>query len=214
MQELKKKICIVDYSTGNIFSIQNALNFLGFDSYVSDDKRKILNADGIILPGVGNFHYAMQHILKKNLEDTLYTFSISKKPFLGTCLGMQLLFETSDELRKSNGLGILKGNVKKLPPQKNGLSLNIGWSKIKLNTNNENSYQKNSVNLYKNEYFYFIHSYHVTCSNNLLHTTSMFGNYEFCSSVCYKNILATQFHLEKSGPAGLNVLKNFFTLYA
>lgn len=208
MQKLKKKICIIDYSLGNIFSIQNALNYLGFDSYVSKEKYKILQADGIILPGVGSFNYAMKQISASGLNETLLEYNLLNKPFLGTCLGMQLLFETSDEFNKTDGLGILKGKVIKLPRQKN-LSLNMNWSKIKLNEKN-NFKKKANGDLFNDNFFYFIHSFHVSCDEDLVHSTSFFGNHEFISSISYKNIFGTQFHLEKSGQAGLNVLKQFF----
>jgi len=203
LQSINKKICIFDYSVGNIFSIQNALNYLGLESFVTDEPKKILESDGLILPGVGNFQHAMKNILQKKLKDTLYEYSQSNKPFLGTCLGMQLLFETSEETSRTEGLGILKGSVKKLPAQDN-IKTNINWSKIKLNNN---AYMSN---LFNNMYFYFIHSYYIDCDNKLTHSRSLFGKFEFSSSIHYKNILATQFHLEKSGQAGLNILKKFF----
>lgn len=200
------KVCILDYQAGNIFSIRNALQELKIDSIVTDNEKLILKSDGLILPGVGSYPKVMNYIKKKKLDQTIKKFIETEKPFLGTCLGMQLLFEKSQEFGRTNGLSILKGKVLMLPKKKKEKLPNIGWQQNFLNA----KIYKKKEELFNNNFFYFVHSYYVQCTDDLIYTYSYFDDFKFCSSIKYNNIFATQFHLEKSGKAGLKVLKNFF----
>jgi glutamine amidotransferase len=200
------KVCILDYQAGNIFSIRNALKELKIDSIVTDNEKLILKSDGLILPGVGSYPKVMNYIKKKKLDQTIKKFIETERPFLGTCLGMQLLFEKSQEFGRTNGLSILKGKVLMLPKKKKEKVPNIGWQKNFLNA----KIYKKKGELFNNNFFYFVHSYYVQCKEDLIYTYSYFDDFKFCSSIKHNNILATQFHLEKSGKAGLKVLKNFF----
>ena len=199
------KICILDYQAGNIFSIKNALQSLKIEGVVTDDEKLILESDGLILPGVGSYPKVMKYIKKKKLDITIKKFIKTGKPFLGTCLGMQLLFEKSEEFGNFKGLGILKGKVLMLPKNKKEKVPNIGWQKVFLKKKTYNKSDK----MFDKKFFYFVHSYYVDCKEELIHTYSYFNNFRFCSSIKYNNIFATQFHLEKSGKQGLKMLKNF-----
>jgi len=200
------KVCILDYQAGNIFSIRNALQELKIDSTVTDNEKLILKSDGLILPGVGSYPKVMNYIKKKKLDQTIKKFIETERPFLGICLGMQLLFEKSQEFGRTNGLSILKGKFLMLPKKKKEKLPNIGWQQNFLNT----KIYKKKKELFNNNFFYFVHSYYVQCRDDLIYTYSYFDDFKFCSSIKYNNIFATQFHLEKSGKAGLKVLKNFF----
>jgi glutamine amidotransferase len=195
-----KTICIIDYGLGNLQSISNALSKVGFKYKITSDKEILNDSDGIILPGVGSFDVAMKNIKKKNLDTVITSLIDDNKPCLATCLGMQLLFEKSYEFGDFKGLGLLKGEVKKLP------RINIGWSKVKTDI------KENKI-LFNNNFFYFVHLFYVPENTNYAHSHSYIDNFRFCSSVLYKKTLATQFHLEKSGKSGLDVINRFFNGY-
>ena len=192
-----KSIGIVDYGLGNIKSITNALTFLGFKHVITSDARLLGNSDGIILPGVGSFKVAMKNIKKKKLDIIIHDLIEGNKPCIATCLGMQLLFEKSSEFGVSEGLGLLEGEVKKLH------NINIGWNKLEMNT-------KKNQTLFSQKFFYFIHSFYIDPNTKYAHSYSFLDDFKFCSSIHYKNTLATQFHLEKSGKYGLDIIKGFF----
>jgi len=202
-------IVVVDYNAGNLRSIQKALQLYSNSVVVSDKPEDILSADKIVLPGVGNFGKAMEHISEKKGDLSIgeaILESINKVPFLGICLGMQLLMESSEECPNCLGFGVFEGNVikfrnvEKIP--------HMGW---------------NSVNLVKdmplfegiknNEYFYFVHSYYVNPKNldEVVGGTSDYGT-TFPCILNKDDIYATQFHPEKSGKIGLKVIKNFIEL--
>ena len=203
-----KPICIIDYGSGNIQSIVNALNFLGISSNIISDPKKLSFYDKIILPGVGSFEYA-----KKNLDKSFFSNSIielvnSKNiKLLGICLGMQLLYDYSEEDYGCKGLGIISGNVSKIKIKKNLRVPNIGWRKVKI---------KKASSLLSNikvdPIFYFVHSY--GCENvdkNIVSGVLSYGkNYDVIIET--ENIFGTQFHPEKSQTAGLQILKNFSDL--
>lgn len=195
-----KTISIVDYGLGNLQSISNALSKIGFKYKITSDKEILNDSDGIILPGVGSFDVAMKNIKKKNLDTTIVSLIDDNKPCLATCLGMQLLFEKSSEFGNFKGLGLLKGEVKKLP------QINIGWNKL------ETDIKENKI-LFDDKFFYFVHLFYVSENINYAHSHSYIDNFRFCSSVLYKKTLATQFHLEKSGKSGLNIIEGFFNGY-
>ena len=197
-------IAIVDYKLSNTFSLINALSYLKFNSIVTSNKKEIDSADALILPGVGSFPEAMQQLEKHDLIDPIKSFINSGRPFLGICLGFQLLFNESFEFKKTNGLGILNGKVLKFDENKLKVP-HIGWNYVDI---------KNSKQIYgikSNLSYYFVHSFYVKPDdNNSIFTITKYKNFEFCSSVKKDNIFACQFHPEKSGIHGLNLLKNFF----
>ena len=207
-------IAVVDYGMGNLRSVQKALEFVGAKVIVTHDPDLILNADSIVLPGVGAFKDCMANLNKLKLVDPIRKFIDSGKPFLGICLGLQVLFEESEEYGPVAGLGILPGKVVKFidgsSDAKNGSLIKIphmGWNQIKV--------KKNSP-LFKGvgdaPYFYFVHSYYVVPEDqNMIATVTNYG-VEFVSGIQHKNIYAFQFHPEKSQILGLSILKRFSNL--
>lgn len=195
-------IAIIDYKMGNLGSVKNALDSLNIDSVITSDINVIKSADKLILPGVGAFKQAMDNLKELNLIDTIKEEVNNGKPILGICLGMQLLFTSSEEYGLTNGLNILSGRI--IHFKENGLKIpHMGWNNLNIASGSK---------LFKglnNPYVYFVHSYHlVTDNSNYLLTKTTYG-YEFSCAVEYKNIYATQFHPEKSGDVGLKILKNF-----
>jgi glutamine amidotransferase len=207
------KIAIIDYQMSNMFSIRNALNVLGFESEVTSSRSKILSCDGAILPGVGSFPEAMKHIKNLKLDESIKDFINTGKPFMGICLGYQLLFEKSEEIENTYGLGIMSGEVKKISKRNKEIRVpHVGWNSVKKNklpNGEQNIGPLKSFN--DSDYFYFVHSYYVQPSNdNDIYTTTEYGGNEFCSSILKENIFACQFHPEKSGENGLRILNEMF----
>ena len=203
MKKIKARILNLGFN--NIFSLEKALTNIGYTTKVSDlDSQDFKNDDILFIPGVGNFHYAMKIINRNNFKEKIYDFClIKKKPIVGVCLGMQLLFEKSTETKLTKGLSLLKGDVSVIPRE---FRPNIGWLNIKS--------KKNFLNKFNKQYFYFVHSYHCKPKNsNIILSESYIKNFKFCSSVYYKNIFATQFHPEKSGKEGIKLLNNINKLY-
>lgn len=202
-------IAIIDYGAGNLSSVKKALDYLGAESEITDDKEKIFSATHIILPGVGSFGDAMMSMQKKELTEAVKESAVSGKPFLGICLGLQLLFESSDESPDVKGLGILNGKIVTIPKE-NGLKVpHIGWNSISLR-------QKGGIfkDLRDESYFYFVHSYYLKgADNDAVAATTQYG-VEIECAVQKGNLCATQFHPEKSGEAGLKLLKNFIDMEA
>jgi len=209
MMAKDKSIAIIDYNISNMFSIENALKSIGFKTKITSDHKTILSSDGAVLPGVGSFPEAMKNINKLNLDQTISDFISTGKPFLGICLGFQLLFEESDEIIDTKGLGIIKGQVKSFSSLDKNLRIpHVGWNKVnKIN-------DKNSMNIIKNEnYFYFVHSNFVEPANDkLVYSKSEYEGFEFCSSITKDNVFACQFHPEKSGKQGIKILDEIFNI--
>ena len=198
-----KKILIIDYQMSNMFSIKNALIKLGYDCIVSNNRKYLTEADIAILPGVGAFPEAMSKLQKLDLIDPIKEFVNKSKKIIGICLGMQLLYEFSDEFKETKGLALIKGSVKKInETKKNLLVPHIGWNNV--NLNNSNDFQE-----YDNKRFYFVHSYYCKNDNkdDILMQTDYLG-LSFTSMVVKKNIYACQFHPEKSGAQGLSLLND------
>lgn len=193
------KIIIVDYDAGNIKSVANMLTYLGADFEISSDKDKILNADKIIFPGQGHFQQAMKNLEGKGLVEPIKECIDTKIPFLGICIGLQILFETSEEAPDTKGLGVLKGTVKKFTK---GKIPQIGWNKIK--TTIQNSYLPD-------DYFYFVNSYYVEPQDSSIISAYCDYHGNFCASIEQDNLTAVQFHPEKSSEAGLIFFKNWIT---
>lgn len=200
-------IAIIDYDAGNIKSVQKALDFLDEEYVLTRDEKIILNAKKAILPGVGNFGDAMNRLTEYGLVETIQRFVNTGKPFLGICLGLQLMFEESQEAPKIKGLGLLKGKCKKFPADMGLKVPQIGWNSI--------SFPK-ETKLFKdipeNSYVYFVHSFYLEAENiNDVAAISEYG-IKFHAAVESNNLFACQFHPEKSSDVGLKIIKNFVNL--
>ncbi len=206
------KIVVVDYGIGNVQSIFNALSqFEDVDIIISDNQTEIFNADGLILPGVGAYKKAMEELEKRSLPDILNEYISQNKPLLGICLGMQLLFESSEEFGHTKGLGFLRGRVESFPNDLNDKLPHISWNTIvKQGMDWGNTIFKGIKN---EDNFYFVHSYICKPENqDIIASRTEYGGVNFCSSVQQDNIYACQFHPEKSGISGLNVIKNYIDI--
>ena len=197
-------IAILDYDAGNIKSVEKALHYLGEETVVSRDPQILLNADKVILPGVGSFGQAMDNLHTYGLVPVIHEIVEKKTPFLGICLGLQLLFESSEETPGVAGLGILKGKIVKIPPAQ-GLKIpHMGWNSLHLQ-NNGRLFQR----IPEQTYVYFVHSYYLKAKEEGIVTAATeYGTY-IHASVEKGNLFACQFHPEKSSSVGLQILKNF-----
>ncbi len=199
-------IAIIDYDAGNIKSVEKAVISLGAETVITRDRETILNADKIILPGVGAFGDAMEKLKAYGLVDLIKQTVADKKPFLGICLGLQLLFESSEEAKGVEGLGILKGRIIHIPDK--GLKVpQIGWNSLKF---------PNKGRLFKGidegAYVYFVHSYYLHADEpNIVTATTEYAAL-IHAAVEKDNVFACQFHPEKSSSVGLRILKNFIDL--
>lgn len=214
MIAMSYKIAVIDYQMSNLYSIKNALDQLDFKCVITSEASKILSADGAILPGVGSFPEAMKRMTKLRLDETTKAFIASKKPFMGICLGFQLLFEESDEFENTFGLRIFPGKVKTFKKIRKVVRVpHVGWNTIKKHRFFENDATPPLKNTKNGECFYFVHSCYVDLaqSEQLVCTTTEYSAIEFCSSVLRQNVFACQFHPEKSGRAGLRLLKDMFS---
>ena len=200
-------VAIIDYDAGNIKSVEKALLHLGEEVMITRDREKILNSDKVILPGVGAFGDAMEKLRSYGLDKVIYEVVEKKIPFLGICLGLQLLFEKSDETPGVKGLGILPGEVLRIP-DKEGLKIpHMGWNSLKL---------QNDGRLFKDlpeePYVYFVHSYYLKATDESIVKATTEYSTHIHASVESGNVFACQFHPEKSSDVGLKILKNFASL--
>ena len=197
-------VAIIDYGAGNLHSVKNALDFLGVDSVITKDKDEILSADHVILPGVGSFGDAMECINNSGLYDVIKKAADGSRPFLGICLGLHLLFDESEESPGVRGLGILSGKVVKIPDC--GLKIpHMGWNNIEVS-------KKSRILPTESEFMYFVHSYYINPQNSdVVSSYTTYGD-KLGVSIERGNVFAVQFHPEKSGEAGLNILKKFISL--
>ena len=197
-------IAIIDYDAGNLKSVEKALLSLGQECVVTRDFKEIEQADKVILPGVGSFGQAMEQLKKFELDKVLKEIPDSGKPFLGICLGLQLLFERSEESEGVEGLGILKGEILRIP-DKEGLKIpHIGWNSLDLQGNG-----RLFAGLEEQPYVYFVHSYYLKAAEESIVKATTDYSVRIHASVEQGNIFACQFHPEKSGSVGLQILKNF-----
>jgi len=202
------KAIIIDYQMGNVASVQKALNFLHIENMVSNDPLAITNAEYIILPGVGSFSQGMENLHRHKLVDLLTEeVVVNKKPFLGICLGMQLLATKGTEPIECEGLNWIDGDVVKIEDSCRRIP-HLGWNSITIK--NPNSI----INKFNNKDFYFIHSYHFNISDKSnIAAVVNYGN-DYVAAIQRDNIFATQFHPEKSQKFGIALLKSFFDFYA
>lgn len=200
-------IAILDYDAGNIRSVEKALQHLGEETILTHDFREIQKADKVILPGVGAFGDAMEHLKHYELDRAIKEVVAMDKPFLGICLGLQLLFESSDETPGVEGLGILKGNILRIPEEE-GLKIpHIGWNSLEFPREG-----RLFQDLPADPYVYFVHSYYLQAQEPQIVTATCEYGVQIHASVEKKQVFACQFHPEKSGEVGLKILKNFATL--
>ncbi|MBR6336203.1 MAG: imidazole glycerol phosphate synthase subunit HisH [Ruminococcus sp.] len=198
-------IAIIDYGAGNIFSVKNALDYLGFENKLTDKKQDLESADALILPGVGAFPWAMNMLKVSGLIDTIKE-QAKVKPFLGICLGMQLLFEKSYEFEECKGLGLIGGYVDRITDP--GLVIpHMGWNKLEYNHN-----CKLFDGLTDDEYVYFVHSYKAFLDDKNLYAYSTYGSKVPAVVSDGGFVYGCQFHPEKSGKTGLKILENFADL--
>ena len=200
-------IAMIDYDAGNIKSVEKALHKLGAEVVITKDADTILQADKVILPGVGSFGDAMANLKKYGLDEVIHKVVSKGTPFFGICLGLQLLFERSDETPGVEGLGILKGEILRIPDGENLKIPHMGWNSLHL---------QNQGRLFKglpeNSYVYFVHSYYLKAEEeNIVKATTEYGVH-IHASVEKDNVFACQFHPEKSSDVGLQILKNFVEL--
>ena len=200
-------IAIIDYDAGNLKSVEKALLFLGQESVVTRDPETILGADKVILPGVGAFGDAMEKLHRFGLVDVIRQVTAAGTPFLGICLGLQLLFRSSDESPGVEGLGVLDGEIVSIPPKEGYKIPHMGWNSLKI---------REGARLFQgigqDPYVYFVHSYYLKADHpeDVAATTEY--NVPIHASVEHGNVFACQFHPEKSGDIGLQILKNFCDL--
>lgn len=200
-------IGIIDYGMGNIHSVQKALEGMGAKTLVTNSPKDLARCDKVVLPGVGAFDDAVLELKRRGLISALADHIGSKKIFLGICLGMQLLFETSEEGRLK-GLGVLKGSVKRFEKKKAGKIPHMGWNQLKL----VNAACPLLKGIGDNSYVYFCHSYYPSPQNKKAIAATTDYGMKFASIVWQDNIFGVQFHPEKSQAAGLKILKNFVKL--
>lgn len=210
---MKKKTVIIDYGLGNLYSIEQACNHVGYEPIISSNIEEIINADALILPGVGAFRVAMDHLRERELIQIINDFAISGKPLMGVCLGMQLLFEESEEFGLNKGLGLIPGVIKKIPENFKEQKLkipHIGWNRLFKGNIDWEGTPLNEIS--EDEFMYFVHSYYAEpLDESTILTYTYYQDFKYCSSVQKNNIFGFQFHPEKSGEEGLTIYKNFLS---
>ena len=206
------KLVVIDYKMGNMLSVKNALGHINADYLMSSKASDLDNAQGVILPGVGGFPECMRALHDFGLVEAIVKVINKGIPFLGICLGLQVLFQQSEEFGNTEGLGVFEGTVRRFPKSfdnQDSFALKVphmGWNQIRLN---------NPCYILKNvkesDYFYFVHSYYIEAEPSLLAHVTSFSDYgiSFVASIQKDNVFATQFHPEKSGVKGLKILENF-----
>ncbi|HMF32313.1 MAG TPA: imidazole glycerol phosphate synthase subunit HisH [Candidatus Lokiarchaeia archaeon] len=197
-------LSLIDYGAGNLGSISNGLKKVGAEVTITDDPTTILNQDGIVMPGDGAFGAAMEQLSEHNLDGILDQILVEQKPFLGICLGLQLLFDESEEMGLFRGLGIIHGRIVKFPPGEKVPQM--GWNTIQIQQPDHYLLQE----IPDNTYVYFVHSFHPVLSDpaNALALTT-YGQTTYASMVWRDDVVASQFHPEKSGKLGVKMLENF-----
>ena len=200
-------VAIIDYDAGNIKSVEKAIDYLGEEAVITRDRDTILGADRVILPGVGAFGDAMEKLRTYELDKVIQEVVAKNTPFLGICLGLQLLFESSEESEGVEGLGILKGKVVQLPEESDLKIPHIGWNSLKYPNPG-----RLFTGIAEDSYVYFVHSYYLQAKDpSIVTATTEYGTL-IHASVEQGNVFACQFHPEKSSEVGMQILKNFLTI--
>jgi glutamine amidotransferase len=210
-----EKVTIIDYGLGNLLSLKRALEFVGAIVDISNNHKAILDSSRVILPGIGAFPTAVEHIKSLKLDEVLLSTANKERPFLGICLGMQLLLSTSEEFSLTKGLNLISGKV--VPIQvslKNKIKIpHIGWNSLVLSKNKKKWENTILKNIKPSAEVYFVHSFKaLTSDSNNNIADCIYGTQTISSVVQKKNIIGCQFHPEKSGKIGLQILKNFLEL--
>ena len=198
------KVVIVDYGAGNVVSVNKALQHVGADVTLSDDPSQVAAADAVVFPGQGHFGQAMVRLASSGMDRVLVDVIDRGTPFLGICLGLQLLFDGSDEAPGVAGLGVIRGHCRRFSDEVKVPQ--IGWNQVKrvLDATPMDA-------VAPGEHFYFVHSYHAVCDDLTALAATATHGVRFCAAVARDNVFATQFHPEKSGSAGLQLLRAFLT---
>lgn len=200
-------VAVIDYDAGNIKSVEKALHYLGEEAVITRDRDTILRADRVILPGVGAFGDAMDKLRTYGLDKVIQEVVAQNTPFLGICLGLQLLFESSEESAGVEGLGILKGKVVRLPEESDLKIPHIGWNSLKYPNPG-----RLFAGIAEDSYVYFVHSYYLQAQDpSIVTATTEYGTL-IHASVEQGNVFACQFHPEKSSEVGMQILRNFLTI--
>ena len=199
-------IGIIDYDAGNLKSVEKALLHLGYDSVITRDRTELLKADKVILPGVGSFGAAMENLNRYGLTDLIGEIADLGTPLLGICLGLQLMFDESEESPGVKGLGLLKGKILRIPDCEGLKNPHMGWNSLTLSGNG-----RLFQGIPKDSYVYFVHSYYLKAEEDIVKASTWYGT-EIHASVEKGNVFACQFHPEKSSEVGLRILKNFAEL--
>ncbi len=195
-------IALIDYGMGNLGSVNKALAAVGCQAQITDDPEVILNADGVVLPGVGAFDDCMTNLMDRGLDVAVKEATSAGKPFLGICLGLQMLFDSSEEGGKVPGLGIIPGKVVRFT---NDLKIpQIGWNQVQIKQQ-----APHLSDIPDGSWVYFVHSYYVVPEDDSVIATVTDYGYEFVSAIWKDNVFASQFHPEKSQAVGLKILENF-----
>jgi len=209
----RKRVAIIDYHMGNLFSVEHACTYVGLDPVVTSDREVILGAAAAILPGVGAFGQAMENLRSLNLVDSVHEYVNSGRPFMGICLGLQLLFSESGEFGKHQGLDIIPGKVVRFPnrtPEGKLCTVPcMGWNAITCPP--QSSWEHSPLSsIDSGTCMYFVHSFYVVPDrqDDILSLTS-YEQTEYCSSILRNNVFATQYHPEKSGPEGIKIYENW-----
>ena len=199
-------IAIIDYDAGNLKSVEKALLFLGEEAKITSNAEEILSADKIILPGVGAFGDAMEKLNSSGLSEVIREAVKRKIPLLGICLGLQLLFEASEESPGVEGLSVLKGKIKRIPDKEGFKVPHIGWNSLKINPES-----RLFAGIPEDSYVYFVHSYYLAAEEPIVAAQTDYVA-DIHATVEKEQVFACQFHPEKSGDIGLKLLKNFATM--
>ncbi len=200
-------IAIIDYDAGNMKSVEKALHFLAQEVKVTRDKDEIMRADRVILPGVGAFGMAMDQLRSYDLEDVIHAVADAGKPFLGVCLGAQLLFESSEENPGVAGLSLLRGTIKKIPQGTYEKIPHMGWNSLKVTPD-----RRLFSSITGDPYVYFVHSYYIEAADRSVVAATTEYNVTIDAAIEQGNLFGCQFHPEKSSDTGLQILRNFVSL--
>ena len=209
------RVAIIDCELGNLFSVQRACEFVGLEAKITNDCEEILDAGGVILPGVGAFGDAMSNLERLDLVAPLKDYIASGRPFMGVCLGMQLLFTESEEFGRHKGLDIIPGHIVRFESQRTSSRIRkvpqVCWNQIYPSSDGGPAWDKHPLkDVCPGEYMYFVHSYYsVPADPSVVLCFTTYGETDYCSGVVRSNIFATQFHPEKSGPEGVRIYRNW-----